>query len=142
MGMYTEIYVNVDLKEDTPECAIKTIKAVCEGDWEQLGHEGRPSRWAMLFGNGSCYTPNTEVSELTCDGINEGYSLLGKGDIKNYGSEIEEFFEFIAPHVESHPKIPTFIGYMRYEEQDMPTLAYVYDNGVHYQESIIRGNLA
>lgn len=29
MGMYTEIYVNVDLKRDTPEEVIHVLKAMC-----------------------------------------------------------------------------------------------------------------
>jgi hypothetical protein len=29
MGMYTEIYINVDLKPETPDEVINTLKAMC-----------------------------------------------------------------------------------------------------------------
>lgn len=142
MGMYTEIYVNVDFKEDTPEDVIKTIRAVCNGNYEHLDSENRPSRWGMLFGSGSYYTPNTEASELTYDYIGKQYSLLGKGDIKNYEEEIEQFFEFITPWVASYSNdIPYFMGYTRYEEWDMPRLVYKHEGKVNYLSTDIGGTL-
>lgn len=121
MGMYTEIYVNVDFKEHLPEEFVKVIKAMCEG--EECGElEGFPPRWKYLFNNGSYYTPSTQCRELTFDRLGNCYSLLAKGDIKNYNSEIEKFFEFITPYVETCGK--TFIGYSRYEEDVEPVLYY------------------
>lgn len=134
MGMYTEIYVNVDFKKDTPKDVIETIKDVCDGSYDELSHKGCPDRWCMLFGNGSYYTPNTSVSDLTYDSIGENFSLLGKGDIKNYYNEIEAFFEFISPWVDSYESIPYFIGYLRYEEEDFPTLVYVEDGQLKYKK--------
>lgn len=119
MGMYTEIYVNVDFKKDTPEEVIETIRAMCEKDHTSPYLASKPSRWAYLFNNGSYYLPFTECHALTWDDIGQNYSLLGKGDIKNYSSEIEEFFDFISPWVEND-----FMGYMRYEEDREPTLMY------------------
>jgi hypothetical protein len=119
MGMYTEIYVNVDLKEDTPEEVINTLKAICEFDFDSDYLDNKPTRWSFLFGNGSYYTPRTSVSNLTFDAIGNHWSLLGKGDIKNYENEIEQFFKYIEPWVENK-----FMGYIRYEEDDAPTLMY------------------
>jgi hypothetical protein len=119
MGMYTEIYVNVDLKKDTPKDVINVLQAICDKDGESEYLEGKPFRWSLLFNNGSYYTPNTECGKLTYDSISEEYSLLGKGDIKNYANEIQEFFDFIKPYCTNH-----FIGYMRYEEDDEPILIY------------------
>lgn len=119
MGMYTEIYVNVDLKKDIPEEIINTLKAICDVKPESRYLQDKPSRWPYLFNNGSYYTPNTRVSSLTFDKISRQYSLLGKGDIKNYEGEIEDFFEFIKPHSDTK-----FMGYHRYEEFEEPTLVY------------------
>ncbi|MCP4651089.1 MAG: hypothetical protein GY853_13560 [PVC group bacterium] len=120
MGMYTEIYVNVDLKTDTPQEVIDILRAMCDKDASAECFKNSGGRWPYLFNNGSYYTPNTECGLLTYDKISEQYSLLAKGDIKNYGSEIEKFFEFIKPWCEGE-----FIGYYRYEESREPTLVYI-----------------
>ena len=124
MGMYTEIYINVDLKEDTPDDVIGVLKAMCDMescDRIELGlYPPRPPRWMGLFFSNSYYTPNTYCHSLTFDTISNQWSLLGKGDIKNYGNEIEEFFEWIMPWIDGN--VGDFIGYQRYEEDQLPTL--------------------
>lgn len=116
--MYTEIYINVDLKKDTPDDVIEVLKALCGI------HMGLyPSKWGGLFYSGSYYTPNTYCHSLTFDTISNQWSLLGKGDIKNYNMEIEEFFEWIMPYVDGYPG--DFIGYSRYEEDQKPTLMFL-----------------
>jgi hypothetical protein len=124
MGMYTEIYINVDLKEDTPNNVIEVLKAMChmeERDEKVL--ETYPHRWDCLFSSMSYYTPNTHCRSLTYDSIALRWSLLGKGDIKNYEQEIEKFFEWIIPYVDGYPG--DFIGYSRYEEDQKPTLIFL-----------------
>lgn len=118
--MYTEIYVNVDLKEDTPDNVIGVLREMCG---EGLESGNFPDRWSRLFKNGSYYTPNTECARLTYDDISRQWSLLGKGDIKNYEGEIEMFFDWIRPYVDGMPG--DFIGYYRYEETTSPTLVYL-----------------
>ena len=120
--MYTEIYVNVDLKSDTPEDVIDVLRVMC-GDKEYPDDWGYPHRWSYLFNNGSYYTPNTSVAKLTFDNISGKFSLIGKGDIKNYNREIEKFFEFITPWVDGCGR--TFIGYHRYEENTDPELVFI-----------------
>lgn len=116
MGMYTEIFVNVDLVKNVPEEVIEVIQAVVDGDYEFMKKHGLPERWASLFYNGSFYTPMTQVSMLTFNSISNQWSLLGKGDIKNYEGEIQKFFEYISDYSEND-----FLGYYRYEESDKPT---------------------
>ena len=127
MGMYTEIYVNVDLKKDTPDEVIEVLKAMChmEGSDEKV-LEPYPDRWGFLFSNGSYYTPFTSCRSLTYDDILGAWSLLGKGDIKNYEQEIQKFFEWIIPYVDGYPG--DFIGYRRYEEDRTPTLIFLPDD--------------
>lgn len=116
--MYTEIFVNVDFKDDVPDSVIETVRKVCEKDFLWMDNNGHPSRWGLLFNNGSCYTTNTEVAILSNCKFS-GWSLIGKGDIKNYESEIEKFFQFIAPWV-----VNDFMGYMMYEEDSKPDLVF------------------
>ena len=119
MGMYTEIFVNTDLKEETPDTVIQVLKAMCEKDGEAECLSDKPNRWGFLFNSGSYYTPNTECGKLTFDDISKQYSIIAKGDIKNYEGEIEAFFELIKPWCDSD-----FIGYYRYEDDREPTLVY------------------
>ena len=119
MGMYTEIYVNVDLKPDTPDEIINVLRAMCKHDAAAECLKDKPGRWSYMFCSGSYYTPDTCCANLTFDSISRQYSLLAKGDIKNYNCEIERFFEFIRPWCESY-----FMGYYRHESDSEPTLVY------------------
>jgi len=121
MGMYTEIYVNVDLKKDLPPDVLAILKAMC-GDEDVNALKGKPSRWGYMFYSGSYYTPNVSCRVLEYDDISNQWSLLGKGDIKNYEQEIEKFFEWIDPYVDAESG--EFIGYKRYEENLNPTLIW------------------
>lgn len=126
MGMYTEIYVNVDLRKETPDHVMNTLKAMCRmipDEEAEVVLKEYPSRWICLFSNMSYYTPSTSCRSLTFDEISQQWSLLGKGDIKNYGGEIQEFFEWIMPWVDGH--LGDFIGYSRYEECQKPTLYFI-----------------
>ena len=122
MGMYTEIYINVNLRDDTPNEVIDTLQAICNGDDESPLLKDKPHRWLMLFDNGSIYTPCTSCKNLTWDKLKNQWSLLGKGDIKNYKSEIQTFFDWIMPYVDAC--VGEFIGYYKYEEALTPTLIY------------------
>jgi len=122
MGMYTEIYINVDLKKDTPDDVIKVLKAMCDQECKEVLVD-YPYKWICLFSNMSYYTPSTNCRFLEFDNISNQWSLLGKGDIKNYGNEIEEFFEWIVPYVDGYSG--DFIGYSRYEEDQKPTLMFL-----------------
>jgi len=129
MGMYTEIYINVDLKEETPDDIIKVLKAMCGMLPDQECSEvlvDYPDRWVCLFSDMSYYTPCTSCRFLNFDKISNKWSLLGKGDIKNYEGEIEKFFEWIMPYVDGYPG--DFIGYSRYEEDQKPTLMFLPDD--------------
>ena len=121
MGMYTEIFVNLDLKKETPQEVINVLKAMCDMDDGAECLKDKPQRWSYLFNDGSFYTPMTSCRRLIYHESLGQYSLIGKGDIKNYGGEIQEFFEFIKPWCANSD---AFIGYYRYEEDREPTLVY------------------
>lgn len=120
MGMYTEIFVNCDLKTETPQEVIDVLRAICGSDLSSPVLEGLPDRWALLFGNGSFSVPLTCCGSVTFSDIAGHWSLIGKGDIKNYNDEIENFFKWLMPWIDAEEG--AFIGYWRYEEDLMPTL--------------------
>lgn len=126
MGMYTEIYVNADLKKDTPAEVIDILKAMCRKLEPEVAEEvlkGYPDRWHLLFNNGSYYTPFTYCRYLEYDDISKQWSLLGKGDIKNYGGEIQKFFNWIMPYIDGREG--DFIGYDRHEDSQEPVLYFI-----------------
>ena len=118
MGMYTQIFVNVDLREDTPEQILDLLRRMATstaiGDGEET-----PQRWAYMFRSKSYYFPGTTICTFAeQDGISKNYSFTGLGDIKNYEGEIGAFFELIAPYV-----CDNVMGYWWYEEEEQPTIA-------------------
>jgi hypothetical protein len=119
MGMYTEVYVNVDLKEETPTGVIEVLRKICDGETP----EGFPPRSGSLFRNCSYYTPRTSVAQLTYDEVSNAWSLLGKGDLKNYGEEAQFFFDWLIPWIKGKPG--DFVGYTRYEEDQPPSLVFI-----------------
>jgi hypothetical protein len=121
MGYYTEIYINVDLKDTVPEDVINVLKVMCDhedADLEALTEEQQS--WRYLFYSASYYTPNTACRLLTKDEY--CYSLLGKGDTK-YSGFIKDFFEWIMPYIDGNQG--DFIGYKRGEDDQIPTLIFL-----------------
>lgn len=121
MGYYTEIFINVDLKlRDAPPDVLDTLKAMCN-QGGSLG--GKPTQWADMLCSSSCQHPRTWVASLTQDPGLGLWSLLGKGDLKNYNGEIQAFFDWIKPYV--HGCKGDFIGYYKSEDYQSPTLVYL-----------------
>ena len=125
MGMYTEIYINVNLKENIPveDEVIKVLLAMKNFDTDSIEQLNKPSRWGSLFSSEGYSTPNTSCACFDFDMYSNQWSLLGKGDIKNYGGEIQQFFDWIKPYVDGLEG--DFIGYMRYEDDLEPNLIYL-----------------
>ena len=122
MAMYTEMYINVDLKIDEKHKEFEIIKKIVEHDFSYLENNGFPATWGQLFCSMSFYTPNTDCALLTYSEVG-GWSLLGKGDIENYNKDIEKFFSWIRPFVDGSEG--DFIGYIRYEDNSEPRLIYL-----------------
>lgn len=119
MGMYTEIYVKVSLKANTPQDVIQTLSAMMgEGDEPaQLpDHElFKKGRWNFMLRCSSYYHMPSCVGKFWYDDIAGQWFLLSRSDLKNYEGEIESFFEWIAQYAEQNSE-KQFIGYELYEE--------------------------
>lgn len=118
MGMYTQIFVNVDLKENTPVQILNMLRSMAKkAEITDIG--GIPQRWNYMFRSKSSYFAGTTFCTFQeQDNFNKNYSFTGLGDIKNYGNEIGEFFELIAPYV-----CDNVMGHWWYEEDEEPTIA-------------------
>ena len=121
MGMHTEIFVNIEMERKPPEDIYLLLKALSDGDYDNPLFENYPNRFKWLFSSGSFYFPSTAVCRLSSfqnlDMDDEPWYFIGKGNIKNYNGEIQEFFKLIEPYA-----YDPFIGYYRYEEDDKPTI--------------------
>lgn len=130
MGMYTELNIGVALKSDTSKKIINAIKYLLnETDEEpQINNKFFDCpRCRMVLTCDSHYFDGITDSKLVYDDTERKYHLNVRSNLKNYDSEIENFLEFISPYIETYG----FIGYMRYEECDEPTLIYIKNGLVH-----------
>ena len=139
MGMYTELNIAVRLK--LPDNALKILEFMTEQsenqDFELPVHplfDLETNRWEYMLCCDSASFPHTTYSFLE----NEKYFaeedtsqcvLNVRCDLKNYNDEIENFLDWIY----QYSMTKGFIGYMRYEEDEDPTLIYFTDRGVEYK---------
>lgn len=134
MGMYTEINIGISFKEDTPENFINIIKYLLGDITEQpeLSQHNffNCDRWRMILTSDSYYFDSITYSKMEKNDIDERYHLNVRSNLKNYSGEIEKFLDFISSHIETDG----FIGYMRYEESENPTLIYNDDGKIIYKE--------
>ena len=120
MGMYTELVLGVEL-ESPPARLVATLQEmVNEEEWSDL-----PGRWGWMLQSTSYYFAGDSYSTLRWDDISDSYFLTVRCDLKNYEGEIESFLQWIAPYVQPRG----FAGYVRYEEDAVPTLLYFVAKG-------------
>jgi hypothetical protein len=133
MGMYTEIYVKISFKPETPQSVIDTIAAMMgeKEDPETLPDHGlfTKARWCFMLRCSSYYHMPSCVGKFWYDDIAKQWFLLNRSDLKNYEGEIESFFDWVAPYAEQNSD-KQFIGYELYEESDEPTMYYLTDKGL------------
>lgn len=117
MGMYTELNVAFKLKEDTPKEIVEIIEQACGPYYDA----DLPFGWPGMFQHSSYYFDADPGSSCRLDKISKQYHVSIRCNFKNYGSEIENFMEWVWPHLDLED-YDVFLGYKRYEEDDLPTL--------------------
>lgn len=130
MGMYTHLILNVDFKPDTPKEVIDTVRYMV-GDIEDMpekqNHElFNCERWAVCLRCDSAYFMGETISSIAQHG--RGWALTVNSNCKNYDCEYQKFLEYIQPYI----SYSEFLGFIRYEEYDHPTLIYNIDGGIRY----------
>jgi len=134
MGMYTELYLAVELTKYTREDIIQWMsKHNSTKDWhgvpEIAPEEVKNSRLDVLSGD-SYYFDAIPVMKFKYDKISDSYYLTVIFNIKNYEDEIEKFLKLIEPYVISEGHV----GHKRYEESDKPTLIYYDKKGFVFED--------
>lgn len=115
MGQYTELWFRAELREDTPEEVLNVLKYL-------VGSEGEPDlpehpffekdHWDRLGNHGSVYFPNVGESEYIEGDPTRSWEptrVALHGNVKDYGGEIDMFFDWIDPYVDAPEG--TFLGY-------------------------------
>lgn len=142
MGMYTEIFISCRIKKNAPEDVITILRSLFDQTVktdEDLKAITIPEhalfkcpRWRAIGNCSSYYFVPQATSVMWKDDIAGQWFITSRSDLKNYDNEIELFFDWIMPHVDECGG--QFIGYSRYEEENMPVLFTTPEN--HDREEI------
>lgn len=122
MGMYTELKLNVELKQEVPDTIINILKYMLGEEIENLikpEHDlFKTKRWTNMLYTDSSYFEEGASSILKYDDITKSWILAIQCNFKNYDDEIKKFIDFISPYVVTQG----VWGHKRYEESPNPTL--------------------
>lgn len=106
MGDYTEAIIGCKLKESTPQEIIDTIQWMCDEERNKNNDipanlpAGDRTSW-MFWSAGSYYFGTTYCPPVfRKDDICDRWCLMARFNIKNYTREIENFLEWLKPHVD------------------------------------------
>lgn len=128
MGMYTHLVLNVTLRSDTPQEVIDTINYMV-GNTEveppkQVHELFETERWDFCLRCDSAYFMGETHSSFT--NHYDNWELTVNSNVKNYCHEYSKFLDYIQPYIRFHE----FLGFVRYEEDDNPTLIYNTKDGI------------
>jgi hypothetical protein len=118
MGMYTELLLKTEVKEDIPLDVEAVLQFLFNGRERPEELPDHPffqcQRWSLIGQCSSFYHVPWSTSRYF-----EG-CIFSRSDLKNYGNEIDLFLDWIAPYLQELDG--TCIGWSWYEEADVPTL--------------------
>lgn len=122
MWMYTELNIDIRLKEKTPKNIIDVLEYMLDNERDKPETPKHrlfdTDRWSRMLKSNSYYFDGNVASSLKYDDIANEYFLNLQFNLKNYWSEIEKFVDWIKPHASRDG----FWWYTRYEEEELPTL--------------------
>ena len=127
--MYTEFDFNVELRGNVPKEVIFALAYMVRNADNKPAilprHElFEGTTWEHMLLCDSYYFSADTHSTLRYDIIGECYYLCIRCNFKNYGDEIKLFLDWIFPYVREDEN---FVGFFRYEEDDVPTLIFAKD---------------
>ena len=131
MGMYTELFLQVNLKKETPEEVIKAIEVMIGTSDEDIEPPFKGERWDFMLRQSSHYHFPFSVAKLEqLPYLEDKYFLFVRCDFKNYDGELSKFLEWLAPWV--CPADTHYQGHHMYEECEEPTRIVFTEHGVEY----------
>ena len=131
MGMYTELVLGLEIDKD--EVIIQKLNYMLDNTSDDIFIDDpffKTLRWKYMLYCDSYYFDGQADSKLVYDNIADTYYLNVRCNFKNYDNEIKLFLKWIAPHIITDG----FLGYMRYEEDENPTLIYNTADGIIFNK--------
>ena len=120
--MYTELQLNCELKESN----YGVLYALGNQD-KNVGFE---HVWCGMLQGCSAYFPYNSNS---CYEESEWGNFLSiRCNIKNYKNELQEFLDYIHQSIRAFDG--DFLGFIRYEEDQLPTILIYRDDKIEYKE--------
>ena len=133
MGMYTELYLGIELRKCMDKDIVGWLKLNRDGNYEDIDsicpEELKETRLSVLSGC-SYYFDAQPHYNFEYNKISESYYLTMGINIKNYGDEINTFLKILEPYIISNGHI----GHIRYEEEVYPTI-------LMFDEEIVKKNI-
>ena len=121
MGMYTELYLAVELSNDTPEDIVAWIN-------DDKTKDDVPARIESFGFSSSYYFDGIACKHFFYDDISISYYLTTRFDLKNYEEEIQTLLSVLEPYIISKGHI----GHIRYENNKFPTLLFFKNDKIEY----------
>lgn len=134
MGMYTQLFITTDLKNDTPDSVIQILQYMQNANNER--QETKPEipdhplfktdRWDYMLICGSAYFEGPNFNKLKKkyqDNEASEWEFGNLSNFKNYDGEIDLFLDWLSPWI-SKSSCAELLGWVRYEEDDQPDLIY------------------
>lgn len=132
MGMYTHLVLDVNLKENTPKEIIDTVNYMVGNTdvkpTEQNHELFDTDRWDYCLRCESWYFMGKAYSIFDCSLGLGVWRLTVDTKCKNYCNEYEKFLDYIQPYI----SYCEYLGFIRYEEYEHPTLVYNTTKGIEY----------
>lgn len=132
MGMYTRLTFWADLAPDSEAVPVvqRLINADADGELPEHGFFKLPHASSVLTCSSAYH--RTGQTLFVYDDIAHAWWLNVDSSLKNYGDEIRQFLNWLAPYDTGDNG---FRGFFLYEENEHPTLIYRRNGGYVYVES-------
>ena len=127
MGMYTELVLKCQIKEDAPADVKSVIAHMFCGDDAPEKLPDHPffglTRWYFIGSCSSFYHHPEVVNSCPKFDYTKSQYIFSRSDIKNYDGEIESFIDWLKPYIDAPEG--QCIGWLWYEEEQQPTLIII-----------------
>lgn len=105
MGQYTELKTNFHLKSTTPTEVIDILLYIADKKTELPDLPEHPlfacHRWTLLFNSTSAYFDYEKFAEINNNSTR--CHIKTQSNFKNYDREIQQFWDWILPYIDSPP---------------------------------------
>lgn len=126
--MYTELIFGAELKKDTPNDVIETLRYMIGEIEEKPKNSPFESFRNPLLGGSFYFAVSTAVSKMWQEEVDKSWRISTRANIKNYYGEIENFLEWIKPWINSGSGNNDMYAIVIYEESNEPTIYYLHND--------------